>query len=245
MIRKLENEISEAYPDGLTWQKTIPTFHPENTEQAADIFSRAGRHGQKLFISGFNNVIDPVGDEFTDLLVIKSDRLNYIDKIAAGDFYITVGAGYPLIQINQAVSRHNLWFPFSTVNYPGSVGGALACGLAARGGQEVYPFDRYLMSVTAVLPDGSVVRPGAKTFKSVSGYDISRLFYNSWGTVGMVTELTLRLLPQSRREELPHLAMIPPDRAAFVRRMQGDDPAAGVFRKIKAEFDPGTLLPTA
>ncbi len=245
MIAEFENEIREAYPEGITWQKTIPTFHPESAEEAADIFRRSGKYGQKIFISGFGNNIDPVGDRFADWMVIKSDRLNDIKNIVPPDFYITVGAGYPLKEINQVIDEKNLWFPFSRSNYPGSCGGALAVGLAGNDGDHTVPLSRYLLSVTAVLPDGSIVSPGAKTFKSVSGYDISRIFFNSWGTVGLVTELTFRVLPLSKLDQSPHLALLGPDKKAFEEDIEGDSTLSEVCRRIRNEYDPGHLLQTA
>jgi FAD/FMN-containing dehydrogenase len=243
MNEVLENELRGAYPDGLTWQKTIPTFHPESCDQIVDIFHLAAKRGQRLFISGFSNNIDPVGDAFADLLVIKSDRLNSVVNVADGDFYITVGAGYPLREINQALAEHNLWFPFGETDFSGSAGGALASGLAGNDGHHIVPLSRFLISLTAVLPDGSLVTPGAVTFKSVSGYDISRIFYNSWGTLGMVGELTFRVLPMSKKAEWPHLALFPPDHNAFIEELNGDSPLAELCRKIKKEFDPAELLP--
>ena len=243
MIQKLEHEIREAYPEGLTWQKTVPTFHPETAEEAADIFRRAAQVGQKLFISGFSNNIDPVGNEFTDLLVVKTDRLNYIGPVEAADFCVTVGSGYPLKEINIGIADDNLWFPFSQTDYPGSAGGALASGLSGNDGSQVIPLSRQLLSLTAVLPDGTIVKPGAKTFKSVSGYDIARIFYNSWGRLGIVTELSFRVLPASKKDQSPHLSISPPNRGAFEDKLQGTSSLSELCRKIKDEFDPNQLLP--
>jgi len=243
MIYQLENEIRQSCPDRLTWQKTIPTFHPESAEEAAEIFRRAGQYGQKIFIAGFGNNVDPVGDTFADLLVIKTDRLNYIDLTAARDFSITVGAGYPLIEINHAIAQDKLWFPFSQTNYPGSAGGALACGLAGSDGSHQVPLSRFLLAVTAVLPDGSLVKPGALTFKSVSGYDVSRIFFNSWGSLGLIVELSFRVLPISKRGEWPRIPLFPVDREGFVDTLQGNTPESHLCRRLKDEFDPDRLLP--
>jgi FAD/FMN-containing dehydrogenase len=243
MNLRLEEEIRNAYPEGLTWQKGVATFHPESAAQAADVFRRAAAYHQHLFISGFANNVDPVGEPFADILVIKTDRLNSMIEIAEKDYYLTVGAGYPMKEIDRAVGPYGLWHPFSGTNYPGSVGGALASGLTGDDGAHPVPFSRYLLAVTAVLPDGSIVTPGAVTFKSVSGYDISRIFYNSWGTLGLVVQLTLRVLPASKRGEWPHVTVSSPDRNRFIRDLQGDTPLARLCRRIKSEYDPGGLLP--
>lgn len=243
MIEQLENDLRNVYPDRLTWQKSIPTIHPESAGEAADVFERARKYRQKLFISGFNNNVRPVGSDFAEFLVIKSDRLNTIYKIAPQDFYVTVGAGYPLKELNNALAGHKLWFPFSATEYPGSFGGALASGMIGHDGKHTVPLSRYLLSVTAVLPDATIVRPGAVTFKSVSGYDISRLFYNSWGILGMIIELSFRVLPESKRPGVPTLVLFRPDRDTFARTMQGDSPLSELARKIKSEYDPDNLLP--
>lgn len=244
MIEQLEREIAARRPDRLTWQKTIPTFHPESPGEAADIVIEAGRYGQRLFISGFANMIDPSGNRFADLLVLKADRLNTIFDVNRRDFHITVGAGFPMAEINRRLVDEGLWFPFGDTQYPGSFGGALAAGLKGHDGVHIVPFSRHLLSVTAVLADGSIVHPGSLTFKSVSGYDISRLFYDSWGCLGMVIELSFRVLPVSRKnEESSPLTLFPPDHDAFIKQMTGQDPSAELYRTIKNRFDPQGLLP--
>jgi FAD/FMN-containing dehydrogenase len=248
MINQLEKEIREIFPDRLTWQKNIATFHAQSSEETSDIFCRAARHGQKLFISGFGNNIVPVGKAFANLLVIKTDRLNQVVKVNRQDFYVTVGAGYPLNEINHVLAAEKLWFPFGDTNYPGSFGGAIAAGLTGNDGDHPFPMSRFLLSVTAVLPDGSVVKPGALTFKSVSGYDISRLFFNSWGLLGVVIELSFRVLPISKKEEVlsrrsTGITLLPLDREGFVQRWQADSSLARLCRKIKTEYDPLNLLP--
>lgn len=243
MIDQLENEIGTDYPYGLTWQKTIPTFHPESAEETADIFARATSHKQKLYISGFGNNIDPVGERFSSLLVIKADRLNQILEIGAQDHYVTVGAGYPVKEVNKELEAHELWFPFGDTNYPGSFGGAVAAGMMLERNAEKTPLSRYLLKVRAVLPDSSIVTPGALTFKSVSGYDISRLFYNSWGTIGMLVTMSFRVVPLSQKESFGHLVLLPVDRERFLRDLRGDSAESEIFRKIKAEYDPDNLLP--
>jgi glycolate oxidase len=244
MIEQLEREIVARRPGRLTWQKTIPTFHPESVEEASDLFLRAGRYGQRLFISGFANTIDPSGDPFADLLVLKADRLNAILEINRRDFHITVGAGFPVTEINRHLVAEELWFPFGDTQFPGSFGGALAAGLKGHDGIHLVPFSRHLLSVTAVLADGSIVHPGSLTFKSVSGYDISRLFYNSWGCLGMVIDLSFRVLPLSRKkEEASPLTLVPPDHDTFIKQMTGEEPSAELYRTVKNRFDPKGLLP--
>lgn len=240
---QLENELRYNCPDRLTWQKSVPTFHPESGAEAAELFGRARGRQQKLFISGFGNNVDPVGPRFADILVMKSDRLNTLLTIEPADFYITVGAGYPLKEINKAITPEGLWFPFGDTNYPGSCGGAVTAGLTGHDGHHPVPLGRSLLALTAVLPDGSIVKPGAVTFKSVSGYDIARLFFNSWGMAGMAIALSFRVLPLSKKDETPPVRLLPLDREAFQNSLAGGSPLSEWCRRIKSAYDPDGVLP--
>ena len=64
---------SEFPEDRLTWQKSVPTFHPENGEDAAALIKLANKHRQRLFITGFGNNIDPQGEPFVSMISIRSD----------------------------------------------------------------------------------------------------------------------------------------------------------------------------
>lgn len=242
MINQFENELSEAYPDGLTWQKRISTFHPETAAEAADVFRRVTRYKQKVFISGFGNLIDPVGDRFKSTLIIKTDRLNGIEEINADDFHITVGSGYPLKEINKVIKKQNLWFPFGDNNYPGSFGGALASGLRATKENNQHPLSRHLLSVTAVLADGTIISPGSKTYKSISGVDLSGIFYNSWGMLGIIISLSWKILPLAEKRSYPRLSLMSSNRDSVLRQKGDDSALAEVCRTIRKESDPHQLL---
>lgn len=119
--------IKSEFPgDRITYQKAVPTFHPESAEEAARLFKLANQYGQKMYITGFGNNIDPVGEPFVNMVSIRTDRLNTILEIASRDFYITTGSGYPLQEINLHLERIKLYLPHSSLPYVGSVGGAIA-----------------------------------------------------------------------------------------------------------------------
>jgi len=169
----LKNEFPE---DRLTWQRGIPTFHPESVEEAAKVFRLANSGKQKLFVTGFGNNIDPIGERFDNLLALKSDRLNSIVQIVPGDYYVVVGSGYPLKQLNKALAEHNLFCPMSDLPYVGSVGGALAIGLCADYKGHALPISRYFIMGEIADPAGNILKPGSRCFKSVSGLDIVMIF---------------------------------------------------------------------
>ena len=236
---------SEFPKDRLTWQKGIPTFHPESAEDAARFLKLVNKQRRTTFITSFGNNIDPVGERFADMVTIRTDRLNDLIDVAAGDFYVTVGSGYPLREINQHIATEHLYMPHSSLPYVGSVGGAVAVNLAARLHQYDLQIKKYFIKAEIVTPEGEIVTPGSVCFKSVSGYDIVKLFAGSWGLLGLIISATFRVLPDSAAHEYVSMKMNAIDRASFLAGLDGsnNETDAVYSRKIKAKFDPNGALP--
>jgi len=244
-MKFLETLKSEFPEDRLTWQRGIPTFHPESAAEAAKVIERANSAKQKLFITGFGNNIDPIGGKFDNLLALKSDRLNSIMQIVPGDYYVVVGAGYPLKQLNKALAEHGLFCPMADLPYVGSVGGALAVGLTADYKGHDLPISRYFIMGEIADPTGKILKPGSRCFKSVSGLDIVKIFSPSWGLLGMIVTATLRVLPISERPEYAEIFMHPIDYDKFAELFNnpGENVSAQYSLKIKRKFDPHGVLP--
>lgn len=241
-IRIIESEFPN---DRLTSQKMIPTFHPESAEEAARLFELANKEVVRLFITGYGNSIDPAGERFSDILAVRTDRLNKLIKIAAEDFYVTVGAGYPLREINMHLAKENLWFPHAALPYVGSVGGALAVGLSAQLDGHQLPIKKYFIKAQVVTPKGEIISPGSVCFKSVSGYDIVKIFSPSWGLLGLIVSVSFRVMPQSASEEFASMIMEAVNRKGLLASLDEANKStdADYARKIKAKFDPQSILP--
>jgi FAD/FMN-containing dehydrogenase len=238
--------IKAEFPDDrLTYQKAVPTFHPETADDAAALFRLANRHHQPIFITGFGNNIDPQGERFTEMIVIRTDRLNKLHKMEADDFYVTVGAGYPLREINTHLREKNLWMPHSALAYVGSVGGSLAVGLSADFGGHDFPLKKYFIKAEVVTPRGDIIQPGSVCFKSVSGYDIVKLFAGSWGLLGLIVSATFRVMPHSASGDYAEARIKAIDREPFLKAFDesNDAPDAVYSRKVRAKFDPTGILP--
>jgi FAD/FMN-containing dehydrogenase len=238
----VKNEFPE---DRLTWQKGIPTFHPETSAEAGQLFERANAEGQSLYINGFGNIIEPEGRDFGNILVVKSDRLNFVTRVVPGDYYVTVGSGYPLNELNSVLAKDNLFLPHSNLPYVGSVGGALATGLTADYSGVDLPISKYFIAAEIVDPQGKIIKPGSVCFKSVSGLDIVRIFSPSWGILGMIIAATFRVMPISELPEYENIRMrsIEHDKFVSTYRNPGDNDTAKYSIKIKEKFDPNGILP--
>jgi len=236
---------SEFPDDRLTYQKAVPTFHPESAAEAAKLFKLANRYVQKIFITGFGNNIDPVGEPFVNMLSVRTDRLSTLLEVAPQDFFITVGSGYPLQQINLQLEGIKLCLPHSSLPYVGSVGGAIAVGLNAELDSQDLPLKKYFIKAEIVTPEGDVIRPGSACFKSVSGYDIVKIFFNSWGLLGLIVSATFRVMPTATAAGLSSMKMKAIDRDSFLIGLAENNPSADAVcsRKLKDKFDPHGILP--
>lgn len=134
--------------------------------------------------------------------VVSCAALRGVREFNPGDFTITVAAGTPLVEVQQALRHQGQWL---SVDAPwgdgdgataGSVGGLVARGLAGGYRQRYLGVRDQLIGLALMRADGVTARAGGKVVKNVAGYDLMRLFTGSWGSLGLITELTLRTLPQ-------------------------------------------------
>lgn len=236
---------SEFPDDRLTYQRRIPTFHPQSADEASRFFRLANTHGQKVFITGFGNNIDPRDEPFISMVMVRTDRLNRLLEINPNDLYVTAGAGYPLREINKTIPDKHLWLPHAELPYAGSVGGGIAAGLRAQFRGHEFPLKRYLLKAVIVTPEGDIIEPGSICFKSVSGYDVVKVFFNSWGLLGLIISASFRVMPDSAKADYADMCMLPMDRDSVVEPLDETDTSSDAVycRKIRSKFDPNGVLP--
>jgi glycolate oxidase FAD binding subunit len=139
-------------------------------------------------------------------LVVSTSRLDRVIEHCVGDFTVTVQAGMPLAQLQAELSRQNQWLAIdapwgsdatsATDGQQGSIGGLVARGLAGGLRQRYLGVRDQLIGIGLLRADGTAARAGGKVVKNVAGYDLMRLFTGSWGSLGLITELTLRTFPR-------------------------------------------------
>ncbi len=138
-------------------------------------------------------------------LVLSTGRLNRLVEHCSGDFTVTVQAGLPLKQLQAELAAAGQWL---AIDWPwgsgpigeesGTVGGLIARGLAGGLRQRYLGVRDQLIGLELLRADGTRARAGGKVVKNVAGYDLMRLFTGSWGSLGLITELTLRTYPLPR-----------------------------------------------
>lgn len=193
--RQKEDRVCYAYD--ATRRSFMPeaVVFPENTAQVAEILRLASKHGFGVTPRGAGSGMSGGSLAVCGGLVMAMNRFARIISIDTDNFIAIVEPGVVTGVFQKAVAERGLFYPpdpssadFSTL------GGNLA---ECAGGPKAVKYGvtrDYVIGLEVVLPTGEVLRTGVRTAKGVVGYDLTRLIVGSEGTLGVITEMTLRLL---------------------------------------------------
>ena len=132
----------------------------------------------------------------TGSAVLSLRRHNQLLQHKVGDFTVTVEAGMPLEQLQQQLAAAGQWLPLDPpLAGATSIGGLVARGLSGRLRHRYMSLRDLLIGLQLLRADGTQAKAGGQVVKNVAGYDLMRLFCGSWGSLGLITSVTLRTLP--------------------------------------------------
>jgi glycolate oxidase len=130
-------------------------------------------------------------------VVVTTERLNRIIEIDPVDLVAVVEPGVVTAALHDAAEAIGLFYPPDPASYKAcTIGGNIAENAGGLRGLKYGVTRDYVMALKVALPDGREMKVGARTLKSVTGYDLTRLMVGSEGTLGFITEATLKLIPR-------------------------------------------------
>jgi FAD/FMN-containing dehydrogenase len=177
------------------------TVEPATTDDAAALMKLAAREGVGVVPAGAGTWLDTCGSPPHDAVIVSTRRLNRIVEHSPADLVATVGAGLTLASLNAELASAGQWLPLDPPDDGrATVGGVVATG--ATGAQAfAYGSPRaFVLGMTVVLADARVIKVGGRVVKTVAGYDLCKLLTGSFGTLGLITEITFKLRPRPARE---------------------------------------------
>jgi glycolate oxidase FAD binding subunit len=135
------------------------------------------------------------------------------------ELYVTAHAGTRIADIEALLADHRQMLAFEPPHFGANatLGGMLACGLSGPRRVAAGSLRDFVLGVTLMDGQGRVVRFGGQVMKNVAGFDVSRLIAGSFGTLGLILEITLKVLPRPQAELTRVLEM---DEVSALRRMR-------------------------
>ena len=202
-----ESVLDEHSRDLAYHEARLPdvVVYPESTADVARVLAWANAESVPVTAFGAGTSLEGHVIPVAGGISLDLSRLDRVLAVRPADLQADVQAGVLRSALNAAAAGHGLWF---TVD-PGadaSLGGMAATNASGTTTVRYGAMRANVLALEVVLADGSVIRPGARTVKTSAGYDLRSLFIGSEGTLGVITELTVRLWGVPEHEVAVRLA---------------------------------------
>jgi len=169
---------------------------PTDTEQVARVIKLAYEESIPVTPRGAGTGLSGGSIPARGGIVISAELMNHKPQIHKEDLYVIVEPGVVTEDLQKHLEAKGLFYPIDPASQAAcTIGGNVAECASGPRGLKYGTTRNYVLGLEVVDPNGKVIRVGARTVKSVAGYDIARLLVGSEGTLGFITSVTLKVLP--------------------------------------------------
>jgi glycolate oxidase len=195
----LIDRVSFSYDSSGLNRRPAAAVWIKNTHQVSEVLKLANRHKFPVTPRGAGTSLTGSAVPQEGGLVMDMSQMKEILKISIEDRLVVVQPGVVFDDLNKALAPLGFFFPPNPASGKVStIGGNVATNAGGVKGAKYGTTRDYVLDLEVVLPNGSILHTGSNTMKCVSGYDLTRLFVGSEGTLGVVTEITLKINPKPR-----------------------------------------------
>jgi len=225
----LEGEEQSRLTAALDLKSSAPCIvYPKNSEELSEILACAYANHWRVLPCGRGSKLHWGGLTEVDL-VVSTARLNRLIDHAVGDLTVTAEAGMKLADLQTELAKGGQFLAIDpSHSATATLGGIVATGDTGALRQRYGGIRDMLIGLSFVRSDGAIAKAGGRVVKNVAGYDLMKLFTGSYGTLGIISQVTFRIYP------LPA--------AAQTVRLQGSQEAIAEVTKILLA---SALTPTA
>jgi glycolate dehydrogenase FAD-linked subunit len=189
--------VSYSYDGSQHRHRPFCAVWPETAQQISGVLVLANQERIPVIPRGAGTGLSGMAIPARGGIILDLSRMNKILKISIEDRLAVVEPGVVYADLEKALTPYGFFFPPDPASGKVStLGGNVATNAGGLKGAKYGTTRDYVLGLQVVMPDGRVMRTGSKAMKSVSGYDLTRLFVGSEGTLGVVTEITLKINPK-------------------------------------------------
>ena len=186
------------------FQDSNNTYYPKDEAEVSNLIKEFHKKNLPTEIVGTNSK-SFIGNKTQTSNKISLSKLSGIIDYFPEELYIKVKAGTPLEDVEKALEKNNQELAFEPIDFgfiengksnKGTVAGCLSCNYAGSRRFKVGSVRDHVLGFQGINGKGDIIKSGGTVVKNVTGYDLSKLVTGSFGTLSVLTEITLKVLPK-------------------------------------------------
>jgi glycolate oxidase FAD binding subunit len=199
---KIESSWKEKLDKAIAKTSPLYLISPHTQEFLATIVKYACENRLSILPCGSGSKLSWGGLVKDAQLIVSTQKCDRVIEHAVGDLTVTVEAGVKLCDLQKILAQSNQFLPLDPA-YPDSatIGGIVATADSGSWRQRYGGIRDMVLGLSFVRSDGQIAKAGGRVVKNVAGYDLMKLFAGSYGTLGIISQVTFRLYPLPEASE--------------------------------------------